>query len=199
MHHGVFIRKCIWCSPPGCGRQQRWEEMRTSKCISNAEVSLLNYYWVESMRNESLHCAVEETIITSSVFTVITEALPMRVNLTLLLFKAVPFVPLSLPLQFYISHRLNNSNTHMHLLAQTQTNPIKLSPIATLSFSRWTGPPVTCSVHLKGLVIMCMCAHAGERASVAGPSRREQVQSSVWAWWISLLLDGRQEQFIFFI
>lgn len=177
--------------------------MRTSKCISNAEVSLLNYYWVESMRNESLHCAVEETIITSSVFTVITEALPMRVNLTLLLFKMVAFVPLSLSLQFYISHRLNTSNAHMHLHAlwytHAQTNPIKLGPIATLSFPRWTGPPVTCSVHLQGLVIMCMCAHAGERASIAGLSRREQVQRGVWAWWISLLLDGRREQFIFFI
>ncbi len=162
--------------------------MRTSKCISNAEVSLLNYYWVESMRNESLPCAVEETIITSSVFTVITEALPTRVNLTLLLFKTVAFVPLSLPLQFYISHRLNTSNAHMHLHAlwyahahaQTQSNS-------------------ACSVHLQGLVIVCMCAHAGERASVAGRSRREQVQSGVWAWWISLLLDGRREQFIFFI
>lgn len=91
--------------------------MRTSKCVSNAEVSLLNYYRVESMRNESLHCAVEETIITSSVFTVITKALPMRVNLTLLLFETVAFVPLSLPLQFYISHRLNTSNAHMHLHA----------------------------------------------------------------------------------
>lgn len=46
-------------------------------------------------------------------------------------------------------------------------------------------------------VNVCSCKR--ERASVASPSRREQVQSGVSAWWISLLLDGRQEQFIFFI
>jgi len=149
--------------------------MRTSKCISNAEVSLLNYYWVESMRNESLHCAVEETIITSSVFTVITAALPTRVNLTLLLFKTVAFVPLSLPLQFYISHRLNTSNAHMHLHAlwyththkQTQSNSVQsllcLSPGGLVL--QW---PVQC-IYRALWSCACVLMQERERALQADP------------------------------